>query len=82
MLKTVCSHNCASCFAVPLCAVNAMIDRRDSIVVDTEKCISCGSCRTGCLAFSTDQGLLKQGQVRRKAFTAPDHSLVGAPAAG
>ena len=82
MFKTVCSHNCASCFAVPVCAVGAMSERSDAVVVDTERCISCGACRTACLAFSMDQGLAKQSQVRRKLYSLPEIGLAAAPAAG
>ena len=80
-MKTVCSHNCASCFAVLVCAVNAMIDQREAILVDTEKCIGCGACRTACLAFSADQGLAKQSQVRRRVFVVRDTGMAAAPAA-
>ncbi len=75
MLKTVCSHNCASCFAVPVCAVGAMAEETDLVSVDTEKCISCGACRTACLSFSADQGLAKQSQVRRKLYALPEIGL-------
>jgi len=57
MLNTICKHNCASCFALPVCALGAIIDQQGSIYVDTDKCIGCGCCRTVCITFSRDQAL-------------------------
>jgi Fe-S-cluster-containing hydrogenase component 2 len=34
-----------------VCAVHAISELNGSILVDTEKCIGCGSCKTACVAF-------------------------------
>jgi Fe-S-cluster-containing hydrogenase component 2 len=57
MINSICKLNCASCFAKPVCAVNAIIDQQGSIYVDTEKCVGCSCCRTACMTFSHDQAL-------------------------
>ena len=57
MINSICKHNCKSCYAKPVCAVNAILDQQGSIYVDTEKCIGCGCCRTACLTFSIDDAL-------------------------
>jgi Fe-S-cluster-containing hydrogenase component 2 len=57
MINSICKLNCASCFALPVCAVSAIIYQQGSIYVDTEKCIGCGACRTACVTFGYDQAL-------------------------
>ncbi|UCD86895.1 MAG: hypothetical protein JSV01_03745 [Desulfobacterales bacterium] len=57
MLNIICKHNCKSCYAEPVCAVDAIVDQQGSIYVETEKCIGCGCCRTACVTFGYDQAL-------------------------
>ena len=57
MINSICKHNCASCYAKPVCAVSAILDQQGSIYVDTEKCIGCGCCRSACITFRNDQAL-------------------------
>jgi Fe-S-cluster-containing hydrogenase component 2 len=57
MINAICKKNCAGCFALPVCAVGAIIEQQHSIYVDTDKCIGCGSCRTVCVTFGYDQAL-------------------------
>jgi Fe-S-cluster-containing hydrogenase component 2 len=57
MINAICKKNCAGCFALPVCAVGAIIEQQNSIYVDTDKCIGCGSCRTACVTFGYNQAL-------------------------
>jgi Fe-S-cluster-containing hydrogenase component 2 len=57
MLNAICKKNCASCFAEPVCAVQAIITQQGSVYVQTEKCIGCGCCRTACITFGYDNAL-------------------------
>lgn len=51
MIKTICPHHCKDCYAMRVCAVRAISENNGSINVDTDKCIECGACRTGCVTF-------------------------------
>ncbi|SMC25431.1 4Fe-4S binding domain-containing protein [Desulfacinum hydrothermale DSM 13146] len=51
MSKTICAHLCKSCFALHVCAIQAISEADGTIVVDAEKCIGCGSCNRACVAF-------------------------------
>jgi Fe-S-cluster-containing dehydrogenase component len=57
MLNIICKHNCKACYALSVCAVNAIIDQDGAIYIDTDKCIGCGCCRTACVTFGYDQAL-------------------------
>jgi Fe-S-cluster-containing hydrogenase component 2 len=49
MLKTVCPHFCKDCFAIHVCAVHAVREDNGAILIDTAKCIGCGSCKSACI---------------------------------
>jgi len=66
MLKAICKMNCASCFALPVCAVGALLEQQGSICVDTGKCINCGSCRTACITFGRDHALKRNVAMKMK----------------
>lgn len=51
MSNSICKKNCASCFAVPVCSVKALVEQADGIYVDAEKCIGCGCCRKICVTY-------------------------------
>ncbi len=57
MLNVICKHNCKDCFALRVCAVQAIKDQQGSIYVETDDCIGCGACRRACVIFSYDQAL-------------------------
>lgn len=51
MSKNVCAHLCKSCFAAHVCAVHAITEINGTVLINSEKCIGCGSCKTACVAF-------------------------------
>ncbi|MBZ4660637.1 MAG: hypothetical protein JG766_2560 [Desulfacinum sp.] len=51
MSKNICAHLCKSCYAQHVCAVHAITELNGAMVLDTEKCIGCGSCNRACVAF-------------------------------
>ena len=51
MLNIICKHACKDCYARRVCALQAIGEQEDSIYIDTEKCIGCGSCKTACVTY-------------------------------
>lgn len=51
MLTTICVNNCASCFAMLVCANKAIVLDDGLICVDSVRCIACGSCKKACVTF-------------------------------
>lgn len=51
MLNVICRHNCRDCYAMRVCAVNAIKDEQGSIYVETDDCIGCGCCKTLCIEY-------------------------------
>lgn len=50
-MNAVCTHICKSCYAKVVCAIHALSERTDSILLDPDRCIGCGCCMTACKAF-------------------------------
>lgn len=50
-MNAVCTHICKSCYAKVVCAIHALQERADAIVLDSTKCIGCGCCLTACSTF-------------------------------
>ncbi|MCE5335355.1 MAG: hypothetical protein LLG06_12300 [Desulfobacteraceae bacterium] len=51
MNNAICPHSCKDCFAMRTCAVGAISEVREGIVIDASQCIGCGCCKTACSAF-------------------------------
>ena len=51
MLNIICKHVCKDCYALNVCALQAIEEREGAIYIDTENCIGCGCCKTACVAF-------------------------------
>ncbi|MGQ9484784.1 MAG: hypothetical protein ACUVSA_07330 [Desulfosoma sp.] len=51
MSKNVCVHLCKSCYASHVCPVHAITELPEMVLIETEKCTGCGSCKTACVAF-------------------------------
>jgi len=51
MLNIICKHACKDCYALNVCALQAIEEQEGAIYIDTERCIGCGCCKTACVAF-------------------------------
>jgi Fe-S-cluster-containing dehydrogenase component len=51
MLNIICKHACKDCYALRVCALQAIEEQGGSIYIDTENCIGCGCCKTACVMF-------------------------------
>ncbi|HUU41231.1 MAG TPA: 4Fe-4S binding protein [Desulfatiglandales bacterium] len=51
MVNIICRHSCKDCYALRVCALNAIKDQQGAIYVETDSCIGCGACKTACTAF-------------------------------
>ena len=51
MLNIICKHACKDCYALNVCALQAIEEHEGAIYIDTENCIGCGCCKTACVAF-------------------------------
>jgi len=51
MLNIICKHACKDCYALNVCALQAIEEQEGSIYIDTENCIGCGCCKTACVTF-------------------------------
>jgi Fe-S-cluster-containing dehydrogenase component len=51
MLNIICKHACKDCYALRVCALQAIEKQGGAIYIDTENCIGCGCCKTACVTF-------------------------------
>jgi len=51
MLNIICKHACKDCYALNVCALQAIKEQEGAIYIDTENCIGCGCCKTACVTF-------------------------------
>ncbi len=50
-MNAICTHVCKSCYAKAVCAIQAISERPDAVLLDPKRCIGCGSCMTACKSF-------------------------------
>jgi Fe-S-cluster-containing hydrogenase component 2 len=50
-MNAICPHVCKACYAMTVCAVHAIGERPDAILLNPELCIGCGCCKTACETF-------------------------------
>ena len=53
MPSVICQHYCKDCYASNICALDAIVEQGDTMLLDTTRCIGCGACRTACVAFGS-----------------------------
>ena len=72
-MNAICTHICKACYAMTVCAVHAIGERTDAVVLDPKKCIGCGCCMTACKTFG--HSMIKHKTVKAERV----RPLPGAP---
>ena len=57
MLKMVCRQGCRVPFCQPVCPTGAIIVQTQTVYVESDDCIECGTCRYMCRSLGFDHGL-------------------------
>ncbi len=72
-MNAICTHICKSCYAKAVCAIHAISERPDAVLLDSKRCIGCGCCMTACKTFG--HSMVKHKSVRPERLK----PLPGAP---
>ncbi|MGQ9859629.1 MAG: hypothetical protein ACUVS3_13220 [Thermodesulfobacteriota bacterium] len=73
-MNVICTHVCKSCYAKVVCAIHAVVERPDAVLLDANRCIGCGCCMTACRSFG--HSMIRYKSLRTERIK----PLPGAPA--